>query len=154
MDQRNPLLQCSHRILVGWGASKSDVLGRAGCGRSGGDCLVSESLWRFGLPSLPHFLDVFVERVAFRLQSFPFARPDICAEHLALDSLALTFQMRQQFLIVLVKFADGPLDRAPRRDPEIPTFAPPSPHRASMPPRSRLGPDGGAVRPGRRVLTR
>jgi hypothetical protein len=82
---------------------------------------------------LPHFLDVLVERGGFRLQSFPFAGPYVCAKHFAFDSRALAFEMLQQFLIVLIEFADGSLDRAPRRDPVVPPFAPPSPHHAIMP---------------------
>lgn len=92
-------------------------------------------LGRVGLHSLAHFLDVFVEGGGFRLQSFPFAGPDIRAKHFAFDSRALAFEMGQQFLIVFIKFADGLLDRAPRRDPVVSSLASLSPHHAIMPQR-------------------
>ena len=90
-------------------------------------------LWRFGLDSLPHFLDVLVERGGFRSQPFPFAWPDICAEHFAFDARALAFEMRQQFLIVFIEFPDGVLDRTPRRHSVITPLAFPPPHHAIMP---------------------
>lgn len=82
---------------------------------------------------MAHLLDVFVERGGFGLQSFPFAGADIRAEDFAFDSRALAFEMRQQFLIVFIKFADGSLDRTSSRDPVIPSLAFPSPHHAIMP---------------------
>src|SRR5579864_678253 len=82
---------------------------------------------------MPHFLDVLVEGGGFRLQSFPFPGPDICAKHFAFDSRALAFEMRQQFLIVFIKFANGSVDRASRRNSVVPSLTLPSPHHAIMP---------------------
>jgi len=36
MDKRSPLLQCRHRVLVGWGTPASDLLDCTGCCWSGG----------------------------------------------------------------------------------------------------------------------
>jgi len=95
-------------------------------------------LGRFRLDSLPYFLDILVERGGFRLQSFPFAGTDICGKHLAFDARAFAFEMRQQFLVVFIKFANGSLDRASRRHPVVPPFASPPPHHTIMPQRLAL----------------
>lgn len=79
------------------------------------------------------FLDVVVEGGGFCAQSFPFAGRDICAERFAFDSRALAFEMRQQFLMVFIKLADGLLDRTPRRDTVVSPLAFPPPHHAIMP---------------------